>query len=172
MKMRDLLSVEQVIPSLRARNKRVALRRLAARAASDKPAAAGAIIRLVLEGAELPAFGPGAGVSLPHAFVPGLRNPILTFARLEPAVDFGAADGSKTDLVALLLSPADNASDHLRALACIARTLRVSTVRNLLRAANSRDSVYAILCGCEEQYWSREPSFGERALPWQKNAAD
>ena len=50
----------------------------------------------------------------------------MTFARLEPAVDFGAADGSKTDLVALLLSPADNAGDHLRALACIARTLRDS----------------------------------------------
>ena len=48
----------------------------------------------------------------------------MTFARLEPDVDFGAADGTKTDLVALLLSPADNAGDH-RALACIARTLGI-----------------------------------------------
>ena len=48
---------------------------------------------------------------------------VVTFARLEPDVDFGAADGTKTDLVALLLSPADSAGNHLRALACIARTL-------------------------------------------------
>jgi PTS system nitrogen regulatory IIA component len=75
---------------------------------------------------------------------------------LEPAVDFGAADGSQTDLVALLLSPAENTGDHLRALACIARTLRNTNVRNLLRAARSRDSLYVILCESEEQEWSRE----------------
>jgi PTS system nitrogen regulatory IIA component len=165
MKMRDLLSIEQVIPSLRACNKRDALQKLAEHAATDRAVAAEAIRRFVLEGADLPAFGPGTGVSLPHAFVSGLRNPFVTFARLEPAVDFGAADGSKTDLVALLLSPADHAGDHLRALACIARTLRDPTVRTLLRAANSRDSVYAILCGCEDQNSAGEQSF---APAWQQ----
>jgi PTS system nitrogen regulatory IIA component len=169
MKMRDLLSIVQVVPNLRARDKRDALRQLAAHAASDKPVAADAILRSVLAGAELPAFGPRAGIALPHAFVPGLRNPAVTFAKLEPAVEFGAVDGSKTDLVALLLSPADNAGDHLRALACIARTLRNPTMRNLLRAANSRDSIYAILCeGEQDQYGLREPSLDERAPPSQQ----
>jgi len=172
MRMRDLLSIEQVIPSLRARNKRDALQKLAAHAATDLPVAEEAIKRFVLESADLPAFGPGTGVSLPHAFVPGLRYPVVTFARLEPDVDFGAADGTKTDLVALLLSPADNAGNHLRALACIARTLRDSTARDLLRAANSRESVYAILCGCEEQYWTREPSFDESARRRSKRTAN
>ena len=172
MRMRDLLSIEQVIPSLRARNKRDALQKLAAYAATDLPVSEEAIKRFVLESAELPAFGPGTGVSLPHAFVPGLRNPVVTFARLEPDVDFGAADGTKTDLVALLLSPADNAGNHLRALACIARTLRDSTARDLLRAANSRESLYAILCGCEEQYWTREPPFNESVRRRSKSTAD
>jgi PTS system nitrogen regulatory IIA component len=122
----------------------------------------------LLASAELPAFGPGTGVSLPHAFVPGLPNPLVIFARLEPAVGFGAADGSKTDLVALLLSPADNAADHLQALACVARTLRDPAVRNVLRAANSRDSVYVVLCGCEEEHWSQESAFGPSAVPRQK----
>ena len=146
MEMRDLLSVGRIIPRLRAANKRDALSKLAAHATTDTPIAAEAILRSVLAGTELPAFGPGFGVSLPHAFVPGLRNPFITFARLESPIDFGAADGFKTDLVALLLSPADNAADHLRALACVARTLRDPAVRNMLRAANSRDAVYAILC--------------------------
>jgi len=167
MNMRDLLSIERVIPSLRARDKRDALRRLAAHAAGDTDLPPTAVVHSVLGCAELPAFGPAAGVSLPHAFVPGLRNPIVTFARLSPAINFGAPDGSDTDLVALLLSPTDIAGDHLQALACIARALRDRNVRNLLRAAECRDSLYVILCGTEPQC-SREPASAERALPPQQ----
>lgn len=50
-----------------------------------------------MECAELPALGLGAGVSLFHAFVRGICHPVLTFARLERPLDFGAADGSLTD---------------------------------------------------------------------------
>jgi PTS system nitrogen regulatory IIA component len=141
MKMRDLLSIERVIPRLKARDKRDALRRIAVQAAGNAGKSATAVIRSMQECAELPAFGPGAGVSLSHAFVPGLGSSIVTFARLEPAVDFGAADCSRTDFLALMLSPAESTGDHLRALACIARTFRDSNVRNLLRAAQSRESL-------------------------------
>ena len=138
-------------------------RRLAAHAASDKPAAAGAVVRLVLEGAELPAFWPrGWGIPTPR-FRPGIPQSYSDLRQdWSLGSSFGAADGSKTDLVALLLSPADDASDHLPALACIARTLRVSTVRNLcVRRTVSRWAATPGLSGCEEQHWSREPSFGE-----------
>jgi nitrogen PTS system EIIA component len=168
MQMRDLLSVERVIPRLRARDKQDALRKLAAHAASDAGVSVPTIVRSVLECAELPAFGPEAGVALPHTFVPGLDSPIATFARLEPALDFGAADGSQTDLVALLLSPAESGAHHLRALACIARTLRDPNVRRLLRASKSRDSLYVILCGSEEQQWLRDPAPNESRLAAQK----
>jgi PTS system nitrogen regulatory IIA component len=85
MKMRDLLSIERVIPRLRARDKQDVLRKLAAHAASDAGLSVAGIVRSVLECAELPAFGPRAGVALPHTFVPGLGSPIATFAGLEPA---------------------------------------------------------------------------------------
>jgi len=161
MKMRDLLSVEQIIPSLRAANKQDVLSKLVAHAASTNSLAAAVLRRSVLRSDELPVFGPAIGVSLPHAFVTGLRDPVVTFAKLEPAVDFGAADGFKTDLVALLLSPAGDATNHLQALACLARTLRDPLVRDMLRAASSRDSICAILWGSEESYWPRKPSVVE-----------
>jgi PTS system nitrogen regulatory IIA component len=164
MKMRDLLSIERVIPRLRAQDKRDALRKLAAHAARNAGIPAAAIVCPVLECAEPPAFGPAAGVSLLHTFVPGLADPIAIFARLEPAVDFGATDGSQTDLMALLLSPAGSTGEHLRALALIARTLRDPNVRNLLRASKCRDSLYVILCGSEEQHWSGEPAPAESKL--------
>ena len=127
MKMRDLLSIPRVIPRLRARDKQDALRKLAARAAGDAGVPVAAIVHSLLECAELPAFGLGPGVSLAHTFVPGLGGPIATFARLEPALDFGASDGSKTDLLALLLSPTESASHHLRALACMRELYGIPT---------------------------------------------
>jgi nitrogen PTS system EIIA component len=95
-----------------------------------------AIVRSLLECAELPAIGLGAGVSLAHTFVPGLGGPIATFAKLEPALDFGASDGSKTDLQALLLSPTESAGHHLRALACIARTLRAGNATTFIGSSS------------------------------------
>ena len=172
MKMRDLLSVEQIIPSLRAANKQDVLSKLVAHAASTKSLAAAVLRRSVLRSDELPVFGPAIGVSLPHAFVTGLRDPLVTFAKLDPAVDFGAPDGFKTDLVALLLSPADDATNHLQALACLARTLRDPFVRDMLGAASTRDSICAILWGFEESYWPRKPSITESEPSNQQSLAD
>ena len=149
--MRDLLSIEGIIPSLSARGKRDALRKLAAHAINNPTVSEGSIGPAVIECAELPALGLGGGVSLSHAFVRGICHPVLVFAKLERPLDFGAADGSPTDLVALILSPAESAGDHLQALACTARTLRDEKLRDLLRAAESRDAFYVILCGGEEQ---------------------
>jgi nitrogen PTS system EIIA component len=160
MRIAELLSIDRVIPRLRARDKKDALRKLAMRITLDAEVPTPAILHSVMRCAELPAFGPCSGVSLSHAFVPRLRSPIAIFARLEPAVDFGAADGSQTDLVVLLLSPAENAGNRLRALASIARTLRDPNVRDLLRASECRDSLYVILCGSECE--PRKP--GEKAL--------
>jgi PTS system nitrogen regulatory IIA component len=62
-----------------------------------------------------------------------------------PPLDFGASDGTLTDLVVLLLSPEEDLSGHLRALACIARRLRNHQVRDHLRVATCSDSIYAVL---------------------------
>jgi PTS system nitrogen regulatory IIA component len=161
MKMRNLLSIERIIPSLHAADKSDALRKLAVVGAINTASPADIVVGAVLDGAEMPAFGPSTGISLPHAFIPGLGDPFVIFAKLNPPVDFGATDGSKTDLVALLLSPLDNAGGHLQALACVARTLRDAHVRKLLRGAESRDSIYAILCGYEETQDLAASSRGE-----------
>jgi len=64
MNMRDSLTLGRVISDLRARDKRDVLRRFAVHAADDTAVPPTAVVRSVLEGAELPAFGPSAGVSL------------------------------------------------------------------------------------------------------------
>jgi PTS system nitrogen regulatory IIA component len=140
-----------MIPRLRARDKREVLRKLAEASVHDAELPRTAIFEAMKQAVDLPAFGPGGGVALPHALVPGLRRPTATVARLLPAVDFKAADGSPTDLVVLLLSPAATAGNHLRALARIARRLRESNVRALLRAAECGESMYMLMVGSEFQ---------------------
>ena len=152
MKLRDLLTAERVIPSLTAGSKRDALHKILRHVLPKSREQADTIRAAVMHCAELPAFGPAPGVALPHAVVAGLTTPIAAFARLQPAVDFGSADGSAIDLIILLLSPTEEPSSHLRALASIARRLRNPNVRCLLRGSDSRDALYMILCGSD---WER-----------------
>jgi len=149
--MTDLFSVERMIPHLRARDKRGVLRALAAASVCDAELPETVILDAGTQAADLPAFGPCGGVALPHALIPGLSRPLATVATLIPAVDFKAVDGSLTDLVVLLLSPAEPAGDHLRALARIARRLRDPNVRVLLRAAECREAMYVLMVGTEFQ---------------------
>jgi PTS system nitrogen regulatory IIA component len=152
MKLRDLLTVERVIPSLKAASKRDALHKILRHVLPKSRERADAIRAAVMDCAELPAFGPAHGVALPHAVVAELTMPIAAFARLQPALDFGSADGSAIDLVVLLVSPSEQPSSHLRALASIARRLRDPNVRHLLRGSESREAMYMILCGSD---WKR-----------------
>jgi PTS system nitrogen regulatory IIA component len=162
--MEDLFSIDRMIPRLRARNKQGVLRKLAMGIGRDTDLPRSAVLDAVMQTADLPSFGPGAGVALPHALMPGVRAPLAIVATLESPVAFGAIDGSPTDLVAMLLSPSDRPSDHLRALACIARRLREPYVRDLLRACECRESMYVILLGSERQtVTSRQESKGELA---------
>jgi nitrogen PTS system EIIA component len=149
MRMADLVSVGRMIPRLRARDKSDVLRKLAGEIERDAGVSSTAILKAVSQSADLPACGPELGVALAHALIPDLRRPLATVARLQPAVDFGAADGSLTDLVVLLLSPRERPGDHLRALASIARRLRNPAVGTSLRASKGRDSMYMLFVGSE-----------------------
>src|SRR5699024_7714433 len=72
-------------------------------------------------------------------------EPSLGFARLDPAVDFGAKDGP-ADLVFLIGAPAGGGKEHLKLLATLARNLvRAEFVESLRAAATPEEAVEAIL---------------------------
>lgn len=147
MTLADLLTVDRVIPRLCALDRQDVLRKLASRISNDVHVAKQDVKDALMRSVEFTTFGPGSGVSLPHAVIPGLSAPFAVFARLDPALNFDAADGSLTDLMVLLVSPSENGAGHLRALACIARRLREQKVREQLRACSSRDCMYSVLVG-------------------------
>lgn len=89
--------------------------------------------------------GVGSGVALPHAKIPGLDRVRAVVVRLDTPVAFDAVDSQPVDLLIALFAPPEAPSEHLRALARVARMMRQPGLREQLRAAPSPDAIYALL---------------------------
>lgn len=91
------------------------------------------------------ATGMKGGIAIPHCKSEAVDEPSLGFARLDPAVDFGAKDGP-ADLVFLIGAPAGGGKEHLKLLATLARNLvRAEFVESLRSAATPQEAVEVIL---------------------------
>jgi PTS system fructose-specific IIC component len=87
------------------------------------------------------ATGLPGGIAIPHCRSAAVTEASLGFARLSPAVDFGAADGP-ADLVFLIAAPEHGDADHLTLLTARARALvRPEFVTSLRSAASAEEIV-------------------------------
>ena len=145
MKIADILQPNDVILDLRAADKPRLLEELARRSATRAGIDPSVMAEVLNVRERLGSTGMGAGIAIPHARLPSLTRPMGYFARLRPPIDFDAIDGQRVDLVFLLLLPAQAQSEHLNALACVARKLRDDQVKADLRKAHVDEQIYAIL---------------------------
>ena len=99
------------------------------------------ILTAILERERLGSTAVGHGVVLPHARLPGIQQPIGAFARLVTPIDFDAVDDQPCDLIFMLLASDGDGADHLRALARIARVMRIPGVRQQLRDADGEAEI-------------------------------
>ncbi len=145
MDIADLISPECVVAALPTADKAQVLRELSQQAARLLHIDPQAILDAVRSREELGSTGVGQGVALPHARISGLERFCGLFARLERPIEFDAIDGRAVDLVFLLLIPEHACSDHLTALALVARRLRDRQVAARLRAAKNAAGLYELL---------------------------
>lgn len=90
------------------------------------------------------ATGLPGGIAIPHCRSAAVREPSIAFARLRPAVDFGAPDGP-AELVFMIAAPEGAGSDHMALLSRLARSLvRPEFVASLRGAATSADIVVLV----------------------------
>ncbi|QVI28387.1 fructose-specific PTS transporter subunit EIIC [Mycolicibacterium neoaurum] len=92
------------------------------------------------------ATGLPGGIAIPHCRSPHVDAPTIGFARLSPAVDFGAPDGP-ADLVFLIAAPESGGSDHLKLLSSLARALVRKDFVEQLRAAPTAGELVALVDG-------------------------
>jgi PTS system nitrogen regulatory IIA component len=87
----------------------------------------------------------GEGVAIPHARIEGVDRVRAVVVRLDTPVAFDALDDKPVDLLIALLAPQDANAAHLRALARVARMMRLPEMREALRHAGSADAIHVLL---------------------------
>ena len=92
------------------------------------------------------ATGLPGGIAIPHCRSPYVDQATIGFARLSPAVDFGAPDGP-ADLAFLIAAPDSGGAEHMKLLSSLARALVRKEFVASLRAAASAEEVVALVEG-------------------------
>ena len=92
------------------------------------------------------ATGLPGGIAIPHCRSPHVDEATIAFARLSPAVDFGAPDGP-ADLAFLIAAPEAGGSEHMKLLSSLARALVRKDFVESLRNARSREEVVELVEG-------------------------
>ncbi|MDE3017273.1 MAG: PTS sugar transporter subunit IIA [Pseudomonadota bacterium] len=145
MNLASIFSPEAVLPHLAARDKKQALKLMAARAATFTGLSARKIYGGLMEREDIGCTGMGNGVCAPHARFKKLKRPFAIFASLKQPIEFGAMDGKPVDMIFLLLTPAADHTDHLKALALISRLLRDKQLCENLRAGAHANVMHDLL---------------------------
>jgi mannitol/fructose-specific phosphotransferase system IIA component (Ntr-type) len=118
---------DAIVPDLRATTKEEAIREILVHLASSGAVDANDLdgaAQAILSREELGSTGIGHGVAIPHASLPSVCREVGAVAGTRQGIDFNSRDGRPVHLIFLLLSPPDNPSDQVQALAGIARYLR------------------------------------------------
>ena len=103
-----------------------------------------ALQRAALDRESKSATGLPGGIAIPHCRTAAVKHPSIGFARLRPAVDFGAPDGP-ADLVFLIAAPEGAGSEHMTLLSGLARALVRPDFVASLRTAATDTAIVALV---------------------------
>ncbi len=146
MKITDFLTASRIIPSLKAGDKKGALKEMADWMASEDPALDGRrLFDILLEREKISTTAIGEGVAIPHGKMPGVKQVRGLLARSPQGVDFDSLDGGLTHLFFVLVAPEDSAADHLKALARISRLLKDGDFRLRLMKEKSGAEIFNVI---------------------------
>ncbi|MEV6359948.1 PTS fructose transporter subunit IIABC [Nocardia asteroides] len=115
-------------------------------AAAGRASDAAAVSAAALTREAQSATGLPGGIAIPHCRSAAVTRASLAFARLSPAVDFGAPDGP-ADLVFLIAAPEGAGAEHMKLLSSLARALVRPAFVADLRSAATPAEVLALVDG-------------------------
>jgi len=153
MRLSEILVAGNIIPDLKARDKKKALEELAETIVSSRPYVdKNSLVKVLLERERLGSTGIGDGVAIPHGKFHGVNEPIISFGRSLKGLDFESMDGQPVFLLFLLIAPENSASIHLKALARIAKILKNSSFRKKLMEISTREELYKTIIQNDEEF--------------------
>lgn len=143
MKLSDVIEEANIIPALKAKDKKSALGELADVICRHHPDIdKGTLVRVLIDREHLGSTGIGDGVAIPHGKLNNVTYPVVSFGRSREGLDFDAMDGQPVYLFFLLLAPENSSGFHLQVLTRIAKILKNSSFRKSLMTASTREDIY------------------------------
>jgi nitrogen PTS system EIIA component len=153
MKLSELFQEDNIIPDLKAKDKKGVLEELVDALVNLEPHLdKNALVHVLLERERLGSTGIGDGVAIPHGKSPGVDRPRIAFGRSRRGLDFESMDGQPAHLFFLLVAPENSASIHLQALARIAKILKNSNFRKELMEMPGREDIYRKIIQNDEEF--------------------
>lgn len=153
MHLSDILEEKNVIPDLKAKDKRGVLEELVETLVKNDPSLdKSSLVKVLLERERLGSTGIGDGVAIPHGKFHGIKTPVVSFGRSRKGLDFETMDGEPAFLFFLLVAPENSASIHLKALAKIAKILKSSSFREALIKVPTKEELYRAIIQNDEEF--------------------
>src|SRR3954454_23781248 len=147
MSFGDLLSVEQIIPEMKATERWpaiVELIDLLVQLGRIRPEGRDSILASLKQREETMSTGIGFGIAIPHCSSDQLDEVVAAFGRSSSGIEFDALDNAPVKFVVLFIVPKNQFQTHLRTLASIAKFLNDRSVRDQLANATSAAEILAI----------------------------
>jgi nitrogen PTS system EIIA component len=147
MTLGSLLSVDQIIPEMKATERWAAIVELIdllVQKGSVQKADRESVLAALRQREETMSTGIGFGIAIPHASSNCVSEVVAAFGRSSTGIEFDSLDNSPVKFIVLFVVPKDQFQVHLRTLAAIAKFLNDKSVREQLGRAESAEEILAI----------------------------
>jgi PTS system nitrogen regulatory IIA component len=144
MTLGSLLSVDQIIPEMRATERWAAIVELIdllVQKSRVNPGDRDSILAALRQREETMSTGIGFGIAIPHASSNCVSEVVAAFGRSTTGIEFDSLDNSPVKFIVLFVVPKDQFQVHLRTLAAIAKFLNDKSVREQLGRADSAEEI-------------------------------
>ena len=147
MNLGDLLSLDQIIPEMKASERWSAIVELVDLLVGLKHVKGDdrdVVLAALRQREETMSTGIGFGIAIPHASSDRVQKVVAVFGRSLSGIEFDSLDNAPVNYIVLFVVPKDQFQTHLRTLAAIAKFLNDRTVRERLRTAKSAQELLDI----------------------------
>jgi PTS system nitrogen regulatory IIA component len=154
IRLTDVLSLDRVLPDMRARSKQDALEELAALVVGPSDERCEQVRKVLADRERLASTAIGDEVAIPHGKLDSASCLLLGVARSRHGLDFESVDGRPTRLFFVLLAPQHETGLHLKALARISRLCKEPEFRARMLEVGSAAEMLDVLAGEDAKYQS------------------
>jgi len=148
MKLREFIVSDAVIPELKAADRDGVLREMVtslAAAGALPESAVDEVVAALIKREQNGSTGFGKGVAVPHVKHSKVTKMAGTIGRSAHGIDFAALDHQPVYSVFVLLSPENEAQQHLQAMNIIFSNLQKDIFRRFLRQLQTRQAILDLL---------------------------